>query len=219
VSTLHELASRIFGAGREEPAPSIFLRMPRTGSSSINSLRIKNCLAFGGKSEGYWERTWPEGLPRLQQRVRDRVGDSVWKSHLKFSSVRNPWDRAVSMWRHPYFGDISFEDFCKRLRDDDFEPATLWHTQEIFYHLTDGSGHLVVDFVIRFERLQEDFDVVCDHLGIARRRLPLKAKAPREGVKKFGDYRYYYNNSTLDAIANKYKNDIDKFCYSFDGRS
>ena len=68
-----------------------------------------------------------------------------------------------------------------------------------------------MDFVGRYERLQEDFDEACRRIGIPPRKLPEKRKA-----KDRGAYREYYDDETAEMVARHFRRDIEEFGYRFD---
>lgn len=105
--------------------------------------------------------------------IRAFVGDDVWNSYTKITTVRDPWEATVSLyhWRRQFgprrsrVGDGS--DAPGRTLDDAVERAGRnWSIYTI-------DGVPVVDHVIRFERLAEDVAVVCAALGLhGRLELP-----------------------------------------------
>jgi hypothetical protein len=141
-------------------------------------------------------------------------------SLYKFSFVRNPWDLQVSSYHHirrerPHVleGCENFNAFLERKLD----PDRPWN-----YHLdnsiqrqtdclVDMDGKLLVDFVGRYENLQEDFDTVCQRIGVARRELPHRRRATDRS-----DYRNYYNDRTAALIAEYFSDDIKRFGYRFE---
>ena len=65
-----------------------------------------------------------------------------------------------------------------------------------------------MDFVGKFENLQNDFNIVCDKIGIDRKKLPWKFKG--RGLKSYFDF---YEKETIQLINEKYEIDFEKFGY------
>ena len=148
-----------------------------------------------------------------------------------FSFVRNPYERLVSEYLYRnYFSHRNFRDFVlNRL------PAPGWnddyrHVMPQYDMLHDSNGRLLVDFVGRFERLQQDFDEVCQRLGIDDSELPhrnpsnKRSRNLKRRVRNFvfrngeGDKRHYtdfYDDETRAAVSRLYHRDIETFGYAF----
>ena len=75
--------------------------------------------------------------------------------------------------------------------------------------MVDEKGALIPDFIGRFENLNKDFSKVCDMIGIPKMDLPTT------NISRHQHYRHYYNTDTRNIVAELYKEDIDRFCYSF----
>ncbi len=96
--------------------------------------------------------------------------------------------------------------------------------------LYDDKGHLLVDFVGKFETLQQDFDKVCEQLGFTGSQLPhinssdkksrelrRKARNLLHRNKESGLRRYteFYDGETREYVSELYQADIKNFSYSF----
>ena len=90
----------------------------------------------------------------------------------------------------------------------EFDPLT-WHSCAQLPHLLDKKGNLMVDFIGRFERLEEDFKCLSQCIGIQYASLPHTKQSDRK------DYREYYTDALRDRVAALYKDDIEYFDYSF----
>lgn len=94
--------------------------------------------------------------------VVQHVPESVWRNYFKFAVVRNPYDRAVSrfFWRHTRKNKgLSKEDFRKFLFAN---PEALARNRE----KTKVGGAIDMDFMVRYERFEEDLAVVSERIGL-----------------------------------------------------
>ena len=205
----------------------IFVEVPKTGSTSIrailgkahiphlNLVEIKTLMEnswtqFGGRTNRMRGAAY-QLLPR--ERKID-IGRRQFENYFKFGFVRNPWDRVVSLYERTepmqMKDKMSFEQFVDWIQ---FSSATCIHSSPHRYQLDwflDGSGHMLADFIGRFERLNEDWAVVADKLGITEKMLPHARENPRAR-----HYTEYYNPRTRDLIAQKFRVDIEHFGYQF----
>jgi hypothetical protein len=78
-----------------------------------------------------------------------------------------------------------------------------------FYLIDD---RLCVDFVIRYEHLQDDFREACRIAGISAVDLPHLKTGMR---KKQWHYTDYYDDGTRDIVAALHRNDVKLFGYQF----
>jgi hypothetical protein len=190
----------------------VFIHIQKTGGDSIET-------ALG------LEVTDKHFLARQLNVKYDRA---LWNHYFKFAFVRNPWDRLVSWYsmienargrprlngffRYVLTNAASFEDFILRctdqIRDDDGDKCI--YTNQIEY-LVDMNGTLLVDFVGRFERLQQDFDQVCSVLGIETRLLPRLNHGSRHE-----HYSQYYSDEMREFVSERYKSDIEYFGFAFE---
>ena len=193
----------------------IFVHIPKTGGTSIEKL-------FDDSFYGWDEKhcLWKQHCSIHQ--MQSLYGIDI-DNYYKFSIVRNPWDRAVSdykWWTRP---DSPFFDFLKSTTLEDY--LLIRNGYEKINHLNDSSGRAdhfytqysfieiggacAMDCIIKFENLQQDFDHFCDQIGIPQQKLPHTHKTNRK------HYSEYYNQKTIDIVAEKYRKDIEYFDYQF----
>jgi hypothetical protein len=79
-----------------------------------------------------------------------------------------------------------------------------------WWMLEQRSGDLGVDFVGRFERLEEDMAAICAHIGIPYQPLP------RENVSKREPYQSYYTPELAELVRQRLAREIEAFGYAFD---
>jgi len=141
---------------------------------------------------------------------------------FKFAFVRNPFDRTVSLFhylkgtRHLH-ENTSFRTFCYLIRDRAFSPVGLFNhyglSQCSPQHewLVDSQGKLIVDFIGRFENMQEDYEKLADRLGAHSRSLMHLNRTERER------YSDYYDEESREIVETFYRGDLDRFGYKFEG--
>ena len=134
------------------------------------------------------------------------------EQYLKFSCVRNPWDREVSLYHHMC-------TIAKRWPNNPEKSKIQFNGtfEEFLYHqelYPSPRGNFEgLDHVVRYEFLQDDFDILCEKLGILH-----KVELPRidynTGRPKT-NYQSYYNSKTQEMIAKQSSKIIDLFGYKF----
>jgi hypothetical protein len=138
---------------------------------------------------------------------------------FKFAFVRNPWDLQVSSYHHlrrerPHLvGDRDFESFL-RYKLDPQRPYQYHIDTSIDLqtdYLVDLHGKILVDFIGRFERLEDDFGEICRRIGIPQPELAHKRQATDRK-----DYRSYYTPETAGLVAEHFRPDIERLGYRFD---
>ena len=67
-----------------------------------------------------------------------------------------------------------------------------------------------VDFIIRFEKLQKDFNRVCKLINLEKESFPFANQS------KHLPYMEYYDDETKEIIQNDHAEDIKAFGYSFE---
>ena len=194
----------------------IYIRMPRCGSTTIVDVCSKNNIKYyGGRGMGFWgydtilKKNTSE---KLHECISNYVGEKVYDESFVFTTARNPYSRAVSMFKHVSWKSVkSFKYFCHKVIKNEYpSKCARWHSSTITEHIVDND-HLKVDFVIKLENFQEDFDTICDKIGIPHQQLPHKNKSK----SKHKHYTEYYDEETKQIIAENYAKDIEYFGYEF----
>jgi hypothetical protein len=186
---------------------SIFVPVNKTGSTSIRKIVINISRICVSRSAG--TPVNERGYVR-----RDSISDAEWRKAFKYAFVRNPFERVVSGWRCKIHSK-SFKEFVANTLinyDVDNNKHDV-RTNTVIHHFSSqiNPKYCIVDmdFIGRFENFQEDFNTVCDKIGIPKQQLPHLNKANHK------HYTEYYNDKTRDLIAKKYAKDIEYFGYKF----
>jgi len=202
----------------------IFVHIPKTGGISIADVIERFSLPLRLlDGDDYWTDVHGKYYHYIE-----RFGQAVWDEFYKFSFVRNPWARLSSAFfylskggNNPYDKKLSnmylkkyngdFEFFVKDFIYND-KMKHLFHLHPQHEFICDETGRLLVDFVGRFENLQEDFNKVCDKFNVPHIEL---SQLNKTQYRKAVHYTEYYSIETRDIVAEKYRKDIEIFDYRF----
>lgn len=204
----------------------LFVHIPKTGGNSVQSILSKYSedqivakTKFQDGVERFAVQSQYAGLSKhstLRQYRKCIQNESIFENLFKFTIVRNPWDRMISFYFSPHRNveEWNREKFIelvareKRLEDFiSYKRKMPWESGANFMR----KAFSTVDFVIRFESLQEDFSVVLDKLGISSEILPVRNSSKRSSVQE------YYDEDLVKLVEKRFKNEIDYFGYSFNG--
>lgn len=202
----------------------LFIRVPKSASSSILCALDNHTLHSAKRASNQSGKKGPTVFyVRTNNTINviEKFNSEIdLKKFFTFGFVRNPWDRAVSSWK---FGshtgkkwNCTFNKFCHKLKTLNLNPETaenslILHASEQHPFLLNKKLNLKVDFVGRFENLEEDLAIICDKIGIRHREIPYKNKSSHK------HYTEYYDDKTRSLIAEKYAKDIEYFGYKFGG--
>jgi hypothetical protein len=162
-------------------------------------------------------RNYTELLRRIRYRYRKkrnprndaRVTRRQYAEYFKFTIVRNPWSRAVSVYRnvmndpihvreHGVAPDTSFADFLRRHAGRGMlRPQMDW--------IVDWRGNVPLDFIGRFENLAEDFPAIATAIGPVDLAFE---PAPQP------DLRHWFDEELDRLIRAVYAQEIEYFGYT-----
>lgn len=152
--------------------------------------------------------------------AKEMLPEELFRELFKFAVVRNPWDLQVSSYHHlrrerPHLlaGINDFESFLRWKLDPQRPYQYHLNTSIERQHdyLVDLDGSLLVDYIARYEQLEDDYQEICRRIGIKPPPLPHKRRASDRK-----DYRSYYSDSSAALVADYFKTDIEAFAYRFD---
>jgi hypothetical protein len=219
----------------------LFIQAPRTGCTAIARL-LKD--RFGGEqfppadivdAEGYFKV--PRKHCSVPQLVEQGLLPPDYASELVvFVTVRNPYDSLASLyvkkrktyqslladptsWIYKVKGYVEDMEFC---RTHSFEDWLEKHysvspldkllgrgRRSLYGRYTRG-----VHKVLRFERLQEDFEAVMRDVGVTGDVTIPSVNATPE---RKASYQTYYTPSARRLVEYVFKTDLEQYGYGFDG--
>jgi len=204
---------------------AFFIHIPKTGGTSIYSLfniTYDNCS---------WLRK--QRLHRTYSEI-DRDGRfKKYKDWFFFSIIRNPWQRLVSEYYFVNRRKIGYDtenisgfkkwvfSYAESTLSKYFPPneyiiktpkrrARLTHLRPQYQFIYDSNMKLQINFVARFEELENDWKIISKKLGVVE-------DLPKKNVCKVKyHYKDYYDEELNDFVLYYYGTDIKTFKYSFD---
>ena len=147
------------------------------------------------------------------EELSNLLGKNEFNSYFSFAVVRNPWEWLVSVYnytlKNPRNGS---HQFIKSLGG--FDQYLQWlsnHEVDFFQKkfIFHQNGEQLVDYIARYEKLDEDFQQICSKLN-------LTAELPHLNLYRTQDYRDYYDHSNRELVHQIFKDDIETFGYNFE---
>jgi hypothetical protein len=194
----------------------IYISISKTGISSIRSMFLEKIgEEYDKENYGTIHHKTKEVFNYIPQKEIDKNHDC-----FKFSMVRNPFDRLVSCYTNKilkedyppiqkgygnlFYQGMPFDEFvhsvCKV--PDIFSDRHFRSQYSYIYY----KGKSLVDYIGRFENLEEDLAFIIDKYDLGK--IPHINKS-----SKRSDYRDYYTPELVELAYQRYRDDIEKFDY------
>lgn len=203
----------------------LFIHIPKTAGTSIESAldilgnwQEENIEILFGliQSENLKKHRFKSNF--LQHLTLEQIHKitTIPDYFVSFSFVRNPWDKMVSIYSNPDnnlvnvassqgvdIKDLSFDDFIEQT-----EHIKHIHLEHQHTFICNQNHNIAIDFVGKFESINEDFNKLCTLLGHS-------LNLPHKNASTRNNYRDYYSQKTKKIIARRYERDIELFNYRF----
>ena len=168
----------------------------------------------------------------MKQKSSDafNVSEMFGDDFFVFTGVRNPWERAYNTLEGiRILKNTDRKIFDEHLNSEDKlnRKANNWVaeyktindninnlTNDVKSMLNQKDYRVGVDFVYRFENLQNDFEYICDRLKI-NTRLPSKEESYSGIDFKDESYREHFDKESIDIISKINIDDIKEYGYEF----
>lgn len=153
---------------------------------------------------------WRNHMPA--EEVREAIGDDRFDRYTKITSVRNPFDRCVSLfhYRNPDLvrGGADFAEIHAAFRD--FILQVNWPGDVETTHVR---GRFCVDRVIRFESLAEDIRAVAAEMGVQLQEGAVPHTKSTASARKAHATADYYDRETTEKVKSKMAWVFDHYGY------
>ena len=196
----------------------IHVHVPKCAGTSI-------AYAF----RGYWYDPWDkinkihEGHATASEIKKLYATKEQWNNYFKFAIVRNPFERIASAYnflikesQSRFINRIRFRSFV--LRKNEFKrmlgSENKLNKKSYHYVVKPAvdflfeNDKLLVDYIGRYEKLEETWEIICD-------KLKIKMKLPHKRIRPHKYYKEYYDEETKRIVEETYKKDIEIFGYEF----
>lgn len=188
-------------------------------------IHIKKC---GGRS---FCLLYPK-LPDTHETIREYETkfSNKLREYYKWTVVRNPWERLVSLFFYShqetnFHGHKNkyhkFKDFIADLYFSSRYASTVFHLGKWPFesmpqldYLKDSKGMINLDHICYLPRIHDDFEIVKKACGF-----PSEWKYPHFGKSNHNDYRTYYDDFTTACVGYLYSDEIEYFGFDFEDRN
>jgi hypothetical protein len=195
----------------------LFVHIPKTAGNSIQS-----ALRDYSEDELVALRKEQDGIERFGLRnpkykirkhstlseYRAALGQAQFDDLYKFTCVRNPWDRMISYYFTPTQNTAAWDR--KKFKNVIVEAVPVVDYLRLDKGEADPFDN--VDYIMRFEKLADDFRVVCAALDISPATLPQYNRSDREHYSK------YYDDELRELVRSRFAEEIERFGYTFEKR-
>lgn len=188
----------------------LFVHIPKTGGNSIqrilhnyseDRIAVKYSHQDGIERFGISSPNIPSSKHSTLAQYKNMLDSNIYDALFKFSCVRNPWERLISFYFSPHHGNQKWD----REKFKNMIKSTLG----IFHYLSLKETKLDLDFILRYENLQQDFDVVSDKIGLP------KTKLTHINQSKRSEHTKYYDDELVELIKLTFKQEINYFEYDY----
>jgi hypothetical protein len=195
----------------------LFVHIPKTAGNSIQSV-----LRDYSEDELVALRSEQDGVERFGLRnpkyklkkhstlaeYRAALGETDFDNLYKFTCVRNPWDRMISLYFTPTQNAAAWDR--KRFRK--IIAKALPVSDYLRLNDRENDPFENVNYIMRFENLVDDFRAVCRELAISPSTLPRYNRSDRE------HYAKYYDDDLRELVRTRFATEIKRFGYTFGQR-
>jgi hypothetical protein len=187
----------------------IFIHIQKTAGTSISSALNPFC-----------EESYPSMKHWSAVKINKKFGSDIWNEYFKFTFIRNPYERLLSWYNmidksrgnpnpNPFHSCIqknihSFSNFI--MEDKNFMDINELPQQRIAqFQKISENGRVIVDFIGRYENIDEDFSYIFKKINIPEAVLP--------HINKFDHDHYmnYYSKEMINEVNSFAEEDFVNF--------
>lgn len=198
----------------------VFFAVPKTGTHALRELLSlhkgpedwEQQILFGQQQSPIAEIAKIQHGHISVQQIAPHFDQASWQRYFKFAIVRNPFDRFISICfflnrKNPLFLETPLQWMKSAIKVPRFRERVLVKPQ--YQQLTNTQGNIAMDYVGRYEVLQDSIDEICQRLQIETTQLQ------KRNTSEHKQYREYYDDELKSAVGKFYQEDLARFNYSY----
>jgi hypothetical protein len=196
----------------------LYFDVPKNASSSIKTLMwsVEHKDRYDSRysmfiTYAFWQQKFPGMVVQWS--------DIVDLPYIKFTFLRNPYDRLVSGYRNSgwrfHYQDTTFEQFVESLPERLETPPTDTHNNHykpLSYFIPKRGGRFCLDFIGKIENFADDLTSLLHACNI---HIDVRSLSVANKTKKRDHYRSYYTAHTRKIAEKTYGEDIELGKYVF----
>ena len=213
----------------------ITIDIPKTGTRTLReTLRSVGSVDFYGKAGDSNHFFYQHGnIIGCEKGFKDRGWD--FDDYFKFSVVRNPWRRYVSLLLYKINKAKQYRNYTEEERENcspikkkqgkhclkhwnafgrdenKFLKAIIKNNPSQQNFICDQNGEVQIDLIGQLESIHRDFAIFCEEVGVLP--IPDLKHSNKNSYEK--PYTEYYTQELIDTVAGKESWAIEKFSYNF----
>jgi len=213
------------------PHKTIFVHIPKTAGTSVEAVLgmhgdktdigiVPYFDQINDDEHLYGKQMQHMTAAQIREVVKSR---GIFSDYFKFTIVRNPWDRLVSMFAwtdQKWFKgeELLRSDFEKLVQDSyalfraaKSSPKAIElpaYLRRQYDYIFDNCNRKLVDFVARYENLDFDWRIICI-------KLRLEVSLPHRMKSHHQNYKHYYGRETQRLVSEMFALDLEEFQYEF----
>ena len=168
----------------------IFIHVPKNAGTSI-----RNSFNINGYDKKVVSRRYPHSTC---SEIKKYIGDDTWNEYYKFSFVRHPFDRLVSFYHFHKSNQYKHKVGRERAYTQTFKEWVMNTKDKNVIQTQSDYLDEQINFIGCYEDLQEDFNSVCNQIGIPSYEL----------------WSTFWDDELNKYILDKYQRDFQNFAYS-----